>query len=73
MQITELGSLNNHYYRTLGSSFILNENRVLTLIVVKEGNEHPMAMDNEALHIRHVEKIQNKTKWKENKNDQIKR
>ena len=65
MQITELGSLNNNTYRTLGSPFILSNNRVLTLIVVKEGNEHPtMAMDNEALSIRHVEKIQVKLSGK---------
>jgi NAD+ kinase len=65
MQITELGSLNNNFYRTLGSPFILGENRVLTLIVVKEGNEHPtMAMDNEALSIRHVEKVQIKLSGK---------
>ncbi len=65
MQITELGSLNNNYYRTLGSPFILSDQRVLTLIVVKEGNEHPtMGMDNEALSIGHVEKIQVKLSGK---------
>lgn len=59
MQITELGSLNNNHYRTLGSPFILNSDKRLTLKVVKEGNEHPiMAIDNEALSIRHIEKIQ---------------
>ena len=35
MQITELGSLNNNYYRTLGSPFILSDKRVLTLVVGK--------------------------------------
>ena len=59
MQITELGSLNNNQYRTLGSPFIINSDKTLTLIVGKEGNEHPiMAIDNEALSIRQVEKIQ---------------
>ncbi|WP_394235563.1 NAD kinase [Niallia oryzisoli] len=59
MQVTELGSLNNNQYRTLGSPFILSDDKVLTLRVAKEGNEHPtMAMDNEALSIQHVEKIQ---------------
>ncbi len=59
MQITELGSLNNNQYRTLGSPFILSHDKVLTLKVAKEGNEHPtMAMDNEALSIQHVENIQ---------------
>ncbi|OIK16911.1 NAD kinase [Bacillus sp. MUM 116] len=59
MQISEIASLNNNRYRTLGSSFILGEERILTLKVISEGNDHPiMGMDNEALSIRHVEKIQ---------------
>lgn len=59
MQITELGSLNTNQYRTLGSPFIINEDKTLTLIVAKEGNEHPiMAIDNEALSVRLVDKIQ---------------
>ncbi|MCQ6274399.1 NAD kinase [Bacillus sp. V3B] len=59
MQITELGSLNNNHYRTLGSPFILSQDRVLTLKIVKEGNEHPtMAMDNEAVSIHNLEKIE---------------
>lgn len=58
MQVSELASLNNNKYRTLGSSFILGENRRLTLKVVQEGNDHPtMGMDNEALSIQHVERI----------------
>ncbi|KAF0819518.1 putative NAD kinase [Bacillus sp. ZZV12-4809] len=58
MQVSELASLNNNRYRTLGSSFILSENRQLTLKVVQDGNDHPtMGMDNEALSIQHVEKI----------------
>lgn len=59
MQITELGSLNNNQYRTLGSPFIINSDKTLTLVVGKEGNEHPiMAIDNEALSTRQIEKIQ---------------
>lgn len=59
MQITELGSLNNNNYRTLGSPFIVSNDKTLTLKVGKEGNEHPiMAIDNEALSIRQVEKVQ---------------
>ncbi|MBN8200853.1 MULTISPECIES: NAD kinase [Bacillaceae] len=58
MQVSELASLNNNRYRTLGSSFILSGNRKLTLKVVQDGNDHPtMGMDNEALSIQHVEKI----------------
>ena len=59
MQVSELASINNNRYRTLGSSFILGQERTLTLKVISEGNDHPtMGMDNEALSIRHVEKIQ---------------
>jgi len=73
MQVTELCSLNNNHYRTLGSPFILSKDRVLTLKVVKEGNEHPtMAMDNEALSIRHVEKIQIKLSEKKIKTVKLK-
>ena len=35
MQITELGSLNNNQYRTLGSPFILSD-KTLTLVVAKK-------------------------------------
>lgn len=59
MQVSELSSINNNRYRTLGSSFVLGQERTLVLTVVSDGNDHPtMGMDNEALSIRHVEKIQ---------------
>ncbi|MDN3018220.1 NAD kinase [Neobacillus drentensis] len=59
MQVSEVASVNNNRYRTLGSSFILSSDRTLTLKVIQEGNDHPtMGMDNEALSIRHVDKIQ---------------
>jgi NAD+ kinase len=59
MQVSEVASVNNNRYRTLGSSFILGKERTLTLKVISEGNDHPtMGMDNEALSIRHVDKIQ---------------
>ncbi|MDZ5472522.1 NAD kinase [Bacillus sp. 31A1R] len=59
IQVSELASLNTNQYRTLGSPFILGANRVLTLKVVQDGNDHPtMGMDNEALSIQHVEKIE---------------
>ncbi|QED48939.1 NAD kinase [Cytobacillus dafuensis] len=58
LQVSEMASLNNNRYRTLGSSFILSGERKLTLEVVQDGNDHPtMGMDNEALSIQHVEKI----------------
>jgi len=59
MQVSEVASVNNNRYRTLGASFILGSERTLTLKVISEGNDHPtMGMDNEALSIRHVDKIQ---------------
>ncbi len=56
-QVSELASINNNNYRTLGSPFILSGSRTLTLKVVQDGNDYPvMGMDNEALSIKHVEK-----------------
>lgn len=56
MQVSELASVNNNRYRTLGSSFILSGDRKLTFKVVPDGNDYPiMGMDNEALSIQHVE------------------
>jgi len=58
LQVTELASLNNNLYRTLGSSFILSGNRKLTLKIVQDGNDYPIiGMDNEALSIRHVNQL----------------
>lgn len=58
MQVSEVASINNNNYRTLGASFILSGERALTLKVVSEENDYPtMGMDNEALSIRHVDKI----------------
>ncbi|WP_066063477.1 NAD kinase [Neobacillus soli] len=58
MQVSEVASVNTNQYRTLGASIILGSERTLTLKVISEGNDHPtMGMDNEALSIRHVDKI----------------
>lgn len=59
IQVSELASINNNRYRTLGSSFILSGERNLTLHVVQDGNDFPiMGMDNEALSIQHVVDVQ---------------
>ncbi|WP_442595489.1 NAD kinase [Neobacillus sp. D3-1R] len=59
MQVSEVASVNNNNYRTLGSSFILSSDRKLILKVAQDGNDHPtMGMDNEALSIQHVDTIQ---------------
>lgn len=59
LQVSEIASLNNFKYRTLGSSFILDGSRKLTLKVAGKGNEYPlMGMDNEALSIRHVDRVE---------------
>ncbi|RDI44281.1 NAD kinase [Falsibacillus pallidus] len=58
IQVSELASLNNNRYRTLGSSFILSGERTLTLSVVQHGNSHPtMGIDNEALSIQNVKTV----------------
>jgi NAD+ kinase len=54
-QVTELASVNNNKYRTLGSSFILSGERKLRLYIHQDGNDFPlMAADNEALGIQKV-------------------
>ncbi|WP_246941238.1 NAD kinase [Bacillus pinisoli] len=58
LQVSELASLNNNRYRTLGSSFILSGNRTLTLEIIQDGNDYPIiGADNEALGISHVKKV----------------
>lgn len=58
IQVSELASLNTNSYRTLGSPFILSGERKLSLVVVGDGNDHPtMGMDNEALSMQHVERV----------------
>ncbi|WP_239254936.1 NAD kinase [Listeria ilorinensis] len=59
MQVSELASLNNNKFRTLGSSFILSPKRKLKLKIGSEGNnEFPLiGMDSEALSIQHVHEI----------------
>ncbi len=59
LQVSELASLNNNLYRTLGSSFILSDKRKLTLKVVQDGNDYPIiGIDNEALSISHVQELE---------------
>lgn len=58
-QVSELASLNNNTYRTLGSSFILGTDRKLNIELSHEGNQYPIiGMDNEAMSISHVERIE---------------
>ncbi|WP_332689873.1 NAD kinase [Halalkalibacter lacteus] len=58
LQVSEIASLNNNEYRTLGTSFLLGANRTLTLKVVQDGNDHPIiGVDNEALSIRHAKQL----------------
>jgi NAD+ kinase len=56
-QISELASLNNNQYRTLGSSFILSDKRKMTLKIKQENSQqYPIiGMDNEAMSIKHCE------------------
>ncbi len=59
-QVSELASLNNNSYRTLGSSFILSGKRTLTLKIAEhDSNVHPIiGLDNEALSISNLKKVQ---------------
>ncbi|QDP42179.1 NAD kinase [Radiobacillus deserti] len=54
-QVSELASLNNNRYRTLGSSFILDKERTLRLEIIQDGNDYPIiGLDNEAYSIRNI-------------------
>ncbi|WP_409302180.1 NAD kinase [Peribacillus sp. SCS-155] len=58
-QVSELASLNNNTYRTLGSSFILGPDRKLTLKLMQESKDYPtIGMDNEAMSIRNIKNIE---------------
>lgn len=57
-QVSELASINNNRYRTLGSSFVLSKDRKLTLDIVQDGNDYPIiGLDNEAYSIRNIKNI----------------
>src|SRR5699024_3883118 len=57
-QVSDLASLNNNRYRTLGSSFVLSKDRKLTLDVVQDGNDYPIiGFDNEAYSIKHIKNV----------------
>ncbi|WP_181349867.1 NAD kinase [Thalassobacillus sp. CUG 92003] len=57
-QVSELASLNNNRYRTLGSSFVLSGQRQLSLKVKQDGNDYPLiGMDNEAYSIRNIREV----------------
>lgn len=58
LQVSELASINNNHFRTLGSPFILNGERQLNLRIAQGKNDYPIiGMDNEALSIRNSEQI----------------
>ncbi|AYC29851.1 NAD kinase [Paenisporosarcina cavernae] len=58
-QVSELASVNSNKYRTLGSSFLLSNQRKLILSLKLGGNDFPtMGMDNEALSIQHVQQVE---------------
>ncbi|WP_046180922.1 NAD kinase [Domibacillus tundrae] len=59
MQVSEIASLNNNQFRTLGSSFILGDSRKLTLSIVQDGNGYPIiGLDNEALSVQNAKNIE---------------
>jgi len=66
MQLTEIASLNNNQYRTLGSPLLLSKDRELVLKIIQDGNDHPIiAADNEALSIRHSHEVRIKVSERE--------
>lgn len=59
MQVSEMASLNNNQFRTLGSSFILSDSRKLTLQIAQDGNDYPLiGLDNEALSVQNTKNIE---------------
>ncbi|WP_079708252.1 NAD kinase [Paraliobacillus ryukyuensis] len=57
-QMTEIASLNNNDYRTLGTSLVLSHNKKLRLEIIQDGNDHPIiGLDNEAYAIRNINNI----------------
>ncbi len=58
LQVSEIASLNNNQYRTLGSSFILSDQNTLTLRFSPDNPHYPtIGLDNEAISSKQVEKI----------------
>lgn len=59
MQVSEIASINNNDYRTLGTSFLLSNTRTLKLEIVQDGNDFPIiGLDNEAMSIRHAKQLE---------------
>ncbi|OES45753.1 NAD kinase [Domibacillus iocasae] len=59
MQVSEIASLNNNQFRTLGSPFVLGDSRKLTLSIVQDGNDYPIiGLDNEALSVQSIKNIE---------------
>ncbi|GAB3065338.1 NAD kinase [Virgibacillus ainsalahensis] len=57
-QVSELASLNNNRYRTLGSSFVLSKDRKLVLKIIQDGNDYPIiGLDNEAYPIQNIKDL----------------
>nr|WP_147803389.1 NAD kinase [Alkalicoccus halolimnae]TXF85717.1 NAD kinase [Alkalicoccus halolimnae] len=58
MQLTEMASVNNNQFRTLGSPLVLGKERELKLRIVQDGNDHPIiGVDNEAMGVRNSREI----------------
>lgn len=58
LQVSEIASVNNNRYRTLGSAFLLNRGRKLSLRIIEDGNDYPIiGMDNEALSLTRTDSV----------------
>ncbi|MFC7373368.1 NAD kinase [Fictibacillus iocasae] len=72
-QVSEMASLNNNQYRTLGSSFVLSSERQLTFKILQDNSHYPIiGIDNEALSIQHCENLQFKLSSKKIKTVKLK-
>ena len=56
MQLTEIASINNRIYKTIGSSIILNDRSTISL-VAKKYFDMVMTMDNQSEHLEPFSKI----------------
>lgn len=57
MQLTEISSLNNRVYRTLGSSVIIPQKDAIE-IVPKRVGVYTISIDNKTVHYKNVTKIE---------------
>ncbi|MFD2829075.1 NAD kinase [Corticicoccus populi] len=59
MQLTELASVNNNKFRTLGTSIVFSKERSLTLMIDQAHDHYPiMSLDNEAVAVQNTDRVE---------------